>query len=180
MSKKGMQLKYKSPKRDKNKKKEEYSAKKEFISGVKTFIGIIVFLGLAYAGMLGMKALGVFEKGYTAPTKEEVEFSSENIAIGTVFNRPESSYYVLFDNYKDNYSNDPYINTLVSNIEDTKVYKVDMSKPENAKFVSEESNEKATTDSELKINGLTLIKIKKGKIEKYVTGSDKIEEYLSK
>ena len=53
-----------------------------------------------------------------------------------------------------------------------------MSIPENAKYAGEKSNKKATKPSELQINGITLIKIKNGRIVDYIEGSDKIEEYL--
>ena len=55
-----------------------------------------------------------------------------------------------------------------------------MGQNENKKFISEEENKKATEPSELKINGITLIKIVKGKIDKYISGSEAIEEYLNK
>ena len=51
--------------------------------------------------------------------------------IGTVFNRPEKEYLVVFDDYSKNLN--PYINTLAEKNK-LRAYKVDMSKPENAKY----------------------------------------------
>ena len=68
----------------------------------------------------------------------------------------------------------------IENKADIKVYKVDLSKPENKVFKSEESNKNAKRASELKINDVTLIRIKNGKIVNYIESSAKIEEYLSK
>ena len=55
------------------------------------------------------------------------------------------------------------------------VYKVDISKGENASCVSDTSNPNAKNASELKINDITLIRITNGKIAKYISGSEKIE-----
>lgn len=87
-------------------------------------------------------------------------------------------YYVLFDDFS-NLKNDSYVSYLTGK-SDIKVYKVDLSKPENKVFKSEESNKNAKRASELKINDVTLIRIKNGKIVNYIESSDKIEEYLSK
>ena len=66
------------------------------------------------------------------------------------------------------------ISDIVSN-KKLPVYKVDMSKSENALFKSEESNPKAKDASELKINDVTVIKFKNNKIAEYITGVENIE-----
>lgn len=178
MAKKSMNMKVKSVKRERNKNKEERTTLDEMKSFVFTFVGVLGFLGLCYLGMLGMQALGVFDKGYVAPSKGETEIDHEFISIGTVFNRELDTYYVLFDNYESNYTKDAYINYLVDTQKDVKAYKVDMSALNNDKYASEESNPKAQKVEDLKINGITLIKISKGKNVKYITGSEEIEKYL--
>ena len=176
MAKKGMNIKYKSRKRERNKYDPTMNEKDTFKSGVKVFIGVGIFLGLMYLCVVGMEKLGVFMAGYTAPTKE-TKIDYEYINIGTVFNRPDKVYYVLFDDYSTNISYDMYVNTLMS---DSKipVYKVDMSKAENSKFASEIGNKKATRSNELKIHGITLIKMVNGRIKDYIEGSNNIETYL--
>ena len=179
MAKKSMNMKVKSVKREKNKNKEpERTTKDEAKSFALTLVGVLVFLGLCYLGVLGMQALGVFDKGYTAPNKGETEISHEFISIGTVFNREIDTYYVLFDNYESEYTKDAYINYLVDYELKEKVYKVDMNDLNNSKYKSEESNPKAQKVEDLKINDITLIKITKGKNVKYITGSENIEEFL--
>ena len=89
-----------------------------------------------------------------------------------------NEYYVLFDDFS-NLKSDSYVSYLAGK-SDIKVYKVDLSKPENKVFKSEESNKNAKRASELKINDVTLIRIKNGKIVNYIESSAKIEEYLSK
>lgn len=178
MSKKGIQMKVKAPKRERNKKSQEINPQDEVKSFLYTFLGVIVFMGIVYLCILGMKHLGVFEKGYTEPVKEETVINYEFIPMGTILNRNEKSYYVLFDNFKNSLTEDVYINGLLSEQKMYRVYKVDMSLKENEKYLSKEPNAKAQTISDLKINGITLIKVSDGKIVKYLTGSDEIENFL--
>ena len=178
MAKKSMNMKMKSVKRERNKNKIERTSTDEVKTFIYTSVGVLAFIGVTYLGMLGMQALGVFDKGYTAPSKGETEIDHEFISIGTVFNRELDTYYVLFDNYESSYTKDAYINYLVDTQKDVKAYKVDMSDLNNDKYASEESNPKAQKVEDLKINGITLIKISKGKNVKYITGSEEIEKYL--
>ena len=179
MAKKGMQLKYKPKKRERNKNVEQ-NQDDSVKSFIKTLVGVIVFLGLMYLMGFGLQKLGVFDAGYTAPTKEATKFSYEYIPASTVFNRSDNTYYVLFDNYKSSFTSDSYINSLIDKETKTAVYKVDMSIEENARIKGEKANPKATKFNELSINDITLIKITNGRISMYLSGIDKIEEYLVK
>ena len=174
MAKKGMNIRYKSRKRERN--KYNPSEEEGLKSNIKVVVGAIIFFGLMYLLALGLGKLGLFEAGYTAP-QGDTTTDYEYIPIGTVFNRSESEYFVLFDDYSTKISYDVYIETLANNSK-TKVYKVDMGKKANAKYKGEKANPKATRAEDLSINGITLIKITNGKIRDYVQGSDKIEEYL--
>lgn len=176
MAKKGMNIKYKTKKRERNKYDPTMTKEDTFKSGSRVLIGVIVFLGVMYLCVLGMEKLGVFQAGYTAPQKE-TKIDYEYINIGTIFNRSEGTYYVMFDDYSSSISYDMYINTLLDESEKT-VYKVDMSKKENSKYASSESNKKASSVNDLRINGKTLIKVSNGKIKDYIEGSDNIEAYL--
>lgn len=178
MAKKGMQIKYKSQKRERNKNLNENSTSLELKSIIKTLIGVIVFLVVSYLCVLGLEKIGLFEQGYVAPNKEETKFDYEFITMGTVLNRKEKTYYVIFDNYKTSITENTYINDLLKSQDKYTIYKVDMNENENKKYISEEANKKAKTVNDIKINGLTLIKVTNGKIVDYVIGSKDIEEYL--
>ena len=177
MAKNKMKLKIKPQKRVRN-KSVELSDSDKFKSVLYTLIGVLVFIGVVYGLILLMEKGGLFEEGYTKPASEATEISSEYIAGSTTFTRDMNEYYVLFDDFS-NLKSDSYVNYLAQN-SDLKVYKVDLSKPENKVFKSEESNKNAKRASELKINDVTLIRIKNGKIVNYIESSAKIEEYLSK
>ncbi len=171
MAKNKMQMKYKRAKRERNKNKVELTAKDQVISFLKTLGLVVVFIGVLYLGILGMKSLGLFEKGYTKPTSEAT-ISYEYILLGTVFDRNEKEYYVIFDDYEKN------LHTNISELVSKKklpVYKVDMSKGENASCKADKSNPNAKDASELKINDVTVIKIKNKKIAEYITGVENIE-----
>lgn len=174
MAKNKMQLKYKSVKRERNKNKNNGSDEIQIKSFLITLVSVLLFIGLIYLGVLGLKAAGLFDAGYTKPTKEATKIDYENILLGTVFGRKEKDYYVVFDDYKKNENS--YTNTIIKDNAKIPVYKIDLSKGENKACISDSGNSKAKNDNELKINGLTLIRITNGKIAKYLEGSDKIEE----
>ena len=180
MAKKGMNLKYKKQKRERNK----YNPEKNNVDSAKSFIinllSVLLFMGLMYLIVLGLQKLGLFQAGYTAPTKDATTISYEYIPASTVFNRNESSYYVIFDNYESNFSYNSYVDYLLDKKDNMRVYKVDMSVKENARFKGEIANSSAKNVNELSIDDITLIRITNGKIAMYLTGSEKIEEYLEK
>lgn len=178
MAKNNMKLKYKTQKRQRNKASYEKNTKDEIKSFLITVVMVCGFMGAVYLGVLGMEKLGVFDAGYTPIVKDETKIDYEFISMGTVLNRPEKSYYVLFDNYKSTLTHDSYVNDLLKKQDSYRVYKVDMSKKENEKYISDKENSKAQKVSDIKINGVTLIKVSSGKIVKYVSGSENIEEFL--
>ena len=180
MAKKSMNLKYKSPKRERKNRDVEEEKENYIKSTIKSICGVIIFFGCAYLIVLGMEKLGVFEAGYTAPDKEEAQVSYEYISTGMVFNRPEKTYYVIFDDYTDSFTYDIYVEGLLKDQKDYRVYKVDMSKDGNGKVKSEESNPNPTNSNELKIKGVTLIKITNGKVAKYLEGNEAIEGYFGR
>ena len=179
MAKRGMNIRYKSRKRERNKFNPTMNTNDSIRNFGLTFLYVAVFLGVMVLAVWGMNELGAFQRGYTAPEKEETKIDYEYIPISTVFNRAEKEYYVYFDNYRSSVTSDAYVNDLLKK-SSLRVYKVDMNKKENAKFAGEEANRKAKKASELSINDITLIKISKGKISAYYTGSEQIEKVLSK
>lgn len=177
MTKKGMNLRYKSRKRQRNKVKftsNEDKAKSTIIS----IVSIVGFLALFYLLALGLEKLGVFDEGYNKPIRN-TEISYTDILIGETFNREEKEYLVLFDTFGDK-TNDVYVEYMFNKYEKLGTYKVDMSILPNSKYLSDEVNKKPKTVSDLKINDITLIRIKNGVVAEYLTGSEEISKYLEK
>ena len=179
MAKKGMNIRYKRPKRERNKFNPTMNTNDSIRNFGLTCLYVAGFLGLFALMIFGMDKLGLFQMKYTAPEKEGTKIDYEYIPIGTVFTRAEKEYYVYFDNYRSSVTSDGYINELLKNAK-LRVYKVDMNKKENAKFAGEKPNLRATKASELSINDVTLIRITNGRLNGYITGSEEIESYLSK
>ena len=162
----------------KNKKKvEEVDEKAEIKSFIKTVIIVLVSFIVCYLLFFLMGKIGMFEKGYEKPEAESNDFTYNTVIIGTVFNRPESEYYVAFDEEEGSV----YFNTLINMYNGSlHIYNVNMSLGINASHKGEVGNPKATKSSELVIATPTLIKIKDGKIVKYLEDIDKIKDELSK
>lgn len=173
MAKNKMQIKYKKPKRERNKYNNELQDEIKLKSFLINLFSVLSFIVLVYLGVIGLKSLGLFDQGYIKPTKESTTINYEYILYGTVFDRKEKEYYVIFDNYDKNINS--YINNLITSKSKIPVYKVDLSKKENEGCISSKSNSKAKNANELEINDLTLIRITNGKISKYFTGSAAIE-----
>lgn len=105
--------------------------------------------------------------------------SYNNVNVGNVFNRPYDEYYVFAF---DPDSLDASIYSSLMNSFDTKkakMYFLNMGLEVNQKAKSESGNKTAKNSNELKLKEPTLIKIKKGSIDKYLESREEIEKELS-
>ena len=116
-------------------------------------------------------------------TKETVKTSIQydEVLAGTSFKIKDSEYLVLFYNLEDD--EDSKYADMISDYEAKDdalpIYYVDLGNGMNKSVVtSEESNKNATSSSELKINGETLIKFKDNQISDYIEGVESITNYL--
>ena len=95
---------------------------------------------------------------------------------------PDAEYYVIFDDFTENPNQ--YLTSILfrySNEEETlPIYKVDMSNGFNTKYAGEQGNPSAQKVEDIKINGVTLIKIVNGKNVKFIEGTTNIENELLK
>lgn len=179
MAKKGMNIRYKARKRERNRYNPTMNGNDSIRNFGMTCLYVAAFLGLFALMIFGFDKLGLFQMKYTAPEKEETKIDYVNIPIGTVFNRAEKDYYVYFDNYRSSVTSDAYINELLKDSK-LRVYKVDMSKKENAKYAGDKANTKANKVSDLSINDVTLMRVTNGRNNGYLYGSESIERFLSK
>ena len=143
--------------------------------------------------LLGVVLMIVVVYGVTKVlTKEEVKSSDDVTAgeinyditsIGTMLNKLDSEYYVMIYDQED--TNAIYYSTLVDNYSTKKsalkVYYCDLGNSLNIKYYagdSKNSNPLAKDIDDLALKDLTLIKVSKGKIVKYIESVDKIKEEL--
>ena len=107
----------------------------------------------------------------------------DKVSVGTILNRNINEYYVIVYNQKD--ENVMYYSAIVTkylkNDKAKKVFFCDLDNELNAKFYSKDkdSNPKAKDASEFSFKDLTLIKVKNGKVDKYIEDLDTIKAELS-
>ena len=145
-----------------------------------TIFIIALIFGLMYLFTATILKKGLLSKGYTKPVVETPVIDYETSTIGTVFDKEETEYYVVFDEFSKNPNT--YLATLLDLYNDKdehlNVYKVDMSYGVNASYKSTKANKKVSKAEDLRINGVTLLKIKKGKNVVYLDDLDKIAREL--
>ena len=172
----------KKPIKKETKKIENNKLDGEIISFIKIAIGVGLVVLVVFGATISMNKLGVFDEGYTKPERGEIIISYEDATVGTIFNRPDTEYYVVFDNFTENPNQ--YLTSILfrySSIEDgLPIYRVDMSNGFNTKYAGEQGNPSAQKVEDVKINGVTLIKIVNGKNVKYIEGTTNIENELLK
>lgn len=180
-SKKNIKMVRKPIKREK-KILESPKLDSEIQSFIKIVIGVGVVVITVFGATLLMNKLGVFDEGYSKPERGEIIISYEDATIGTMFNRPDTEYYVVFDEFTENPNQ--YLSSILfrySNEENKlPIYKVDMTNAFNAKYMGESGNPSAQRVEDVKINGVTLIKVVNGKNVKYIEGITNIENELLK
>ena len=180
-SKKNIKMVRKPIKREK-KILESPKLDSEIQSFIKIVIGVGVVVITVFGATLLMNKLGVFDEGYSKPERGEIIISYEDATIGTMFNRPDTEYYVVFDEFTENPNQ--YLSSILfrySNEENKlHIYKVDMTNAFNAKYMGESGNPSAQRVEDVKINGVTLIKVVNGKNVKYIEGITNIENELLK
>lgn len=168
-----------SKKKKREKQIKSYSSDSEEMYRMLKVLGIVVLaLGAFY--FIFAIANGEISFG-KKETKKEVEIQNIEILAGSSLNRPESEYYVMFYDFDANdsisYAN---LYTIYSNSSSTnKLYLVDLSKKFNSDYiVSDKTQIKTTSISDLKVINGTLIKVNGGKITKYFVGVEDIKKEL--
>lgn len=117
-------------------------------------------------------------------TITEGEINYDKTSVGMILNRPYDEYYVMVYNAEDAdavlYST---ILTKYMNEEDsTKIYFCDLNNKLNSSYYNVDKDNKSNPDAksveDFDFGDLTLIKVKKGKIVKYVEDLDTIRKIL--
>ena len=118
---------------------------------------------------------------------KEGVINNDIVTIGTMFNRPEGEYYVIVYDEKDvdaiTYESvlNQYNNYYSAGFKKDKVYHCNLANKLNEDYIAKEgekSNPKAKTIDDLKLGKFTFLKIKDGKITKYIEDIDKVKVEL--
>ena len=158
-------------KRNKINKVSSYSSDSDEMMRMVKILGILVGIFLIF-----YLVFAYFNGEFSSKdTKEQQEIQNVEIIAGTTFNRSDSEYYVLFYDFDgpEAVYLDYLFNTYAS-LENKYIYKVDLGNGFNKKFVSNETNSKASKASELKVKDATLMKVQEGKNVLYVEGSSQV------
>ena len=107
----------------------------------------------------------------------------DKVSIGTMLNRNSQEYYViLYDGKNENavlYS--AIINKYIAKNDSKKIYYCDLDNKLNSAYKAKDAvsvNKDAKSIDELALGDLTLIKVKNGKIDKYIENVDTIKKEL--
>lgn len=162
-------------KNNKKIKTANYSSGDEFGKLIKLIIIVTVIFVVFY----GITFLVNKEKEKEEETSNSAKIQYDNILIGNILDQPNDEYYVMI--YDENDYNtvvyETYLNLYKQKEDSIRYYTADLTNYLNSSFVSDKSNFDIEDIKDLKIKTSTLLKIKKGKIEKHYTG-DSLKEHL--
>lgn len=175
-----------------NNKKEVKKVKKQKINyatseqkDVKSFIAVIVVVLLAVGAIwlctkvFVTKDLGASDDNKTEETAVTVNY--DTAIVGNMLSKPESEYYVLVYASDGEYASD--MSTLETSYEALEkhlhVYTVDLTNKLNSSYYdAENENKKGTSVDDFKFGDITLVKVKDGKVSKYITDLSKMKKEL--
>ena len=150
---------------------------------MRKFIIVVVVVALLVVGIYFLTRAVVtkdlFNKEEENTTKVEVKY--DVAIVGEILNRPYDEYYVLV--YDKTNESTAQMSSLAEQYKGTEkplhVYTVYLDNKLNAKYYDPtKENTKATKVSEFMFGDTTLLKIKDGKVEKYITDYTKMEKEL--
>ena len=181
-----MEKKKKEIKNKKTKiKKQNYrtSEQDEMIKFVVVILVVLLSVGAIYLFTRAFITKDLFEDK-TNETTENVQEGTVNydVAImGQILNRPYKQYYVLIYDSQGDYNSD--MTSLIFNYSSKKehkhLYTVDLNNNFNKDYYDPANvNLKATELKDIKVGDITLIKVKNGKIDKYIVDYAKMQKEL--
>lgn len=156
------------------KRKEKFytEEQKEVFKFFKILFGLVVIIGLLY--LFTVKFVNK-ENNYKR-TNNSGKVQYESIYLGTLLNKADNEYYVLIVDNSD-ISNNLYISRVSeykSKISHLPVFTADLSNELNKSFISKESSYNKDNMDNFKVSGTTLVKVKDGKIQKFIENKDSI------
>ncbi len=154
----------------------------EDVDTIKKFIYILVGVAVVAVGLYFISTKLLIKDGVIDNEVEhkDEEISYTTVLAGNVFNRPEENYYVLA--YDADSSKASIYAAVLNTFNDPegKIYFMDLGLEANKPYVKEESNKKPINASELALKEPTLIKIKGGKVDKYLEDLEEIKKELKR
>ena len=160
-------------------KKEKFYTEEQ--KEIYSFIKILVVLIIIFVGLYLFTTLVVDKKEKMKRSTKEGTVQYSSISVGMILNRADENYYVLVFDSED--INTSYLvnkaSSYKSNLKALPLYTADLSLEFNKPFVSDESFYKSDSVSDIRFKGVTLIKVSKGKIVKFIEDEELIDKELS-
>lgn len=171
----------KKEKKKVNKVKFETTEQVEF----RNFLVIILVVCFLVLGLYLFTRAFITKDLFTSDsTEDEVQAGEVNYDItsmGQILNRPYDEYYVAIYDSEGDYYSDMYYMVYNYNAKDEHlhIYTVDLNNYLNSSYYDPDNvNTKAKELEDIKVGDITLLKIKDGKISKYIVDFSKMEKEL--
>lgn len=158
------------------------SEQDEMIKFIIVILVVLLCVGGVYLFTRAFVTKDLFKEDTNTNEVSQSGTVNYDVAImGQLLNRPYKQYYAVIYDSTGDYAYDMY--SLVNNYTELKdhkhVYTIDLSNELNkAYYDAENVNTKAESVSDMKVGDITLIKVKNGKIEKYIVDYAKMEKEL--
>ena len=168
--------KRKESKKNLKKNNREYSGQSE--NPITNLFKIVVIIVIAFALFYALTYLMTkHNKTYSWKNNEVSSvIQYDKIMLGTLLSQPSSEYYVLAYDYSDDNKDiyETYISMYINKNNSLKIYTSDLSSDFNKKYIAEKSEFNFDGVKDLKVEQITLFKIKDSKIIEYYEGNDKV------
>lgn len=137
----------------------------EDVTQIRNLIITLIIVVAVCTGLYFLTDAMINKENNKEEETQEVEFDYNIASVGTMFNRPESEYFVLIYSTENDGSNyDSILNSYRSSDNYVKTYFVDLDKKINSHILTDKLNKKPTNSKEVSVKGATLYKIKDGKV----------------
>lgn len=164
--------------------KYETEEQKEVKKFIFVLLGLILIVVGVYFFTRAFVTKDLFNEKSSEVTYTEGVINYDVAIVGNMLNRPYDEYYLIAFDSEDTKVN--YYNTIVSNYfnkkDSIKIYHIDLANELNKKYVATEDEavtKKFESIDKLKLGEVTLIKVKNGKVAKFLTSIEKIKEELT-
>ena len=152
---------------------------------LKNFVLVILVVVICVAGLYLVTRAFVTKDLIPKEEGENIvagEVNYDVAIMGQLLNRPYKEYYVvIYDSTGTHFTDMAALTAAYKDVKDHKhIYTIDLANKLNDGYYSpEEVNVKAKTLSEIKLGDITLIKVKDGKINKYIVDLAKMKKELN-
>lgn len=137
----------------------------EDVTQIRNLIIILVVVVAVCTGLYFLTDTMIKKENNKEEETTEIEFDYNIASVGTMFNRPESEYFVLiYSTENDGSKYNSLLDTYRSSDNYVKTYFIDLDKKINSHILTEELNKKPKNSKEVSVKGATLYKIKGGKV----------------